>query len=77
MNEPLLLWAKMMLRLGLVLLGIGIVPLALIEYRPYRRQPADRHAAGFHRRRRSAVLATLVAIILFLAARLRRRRGSS
>ena len=32
MNEPLLIWAKMFLRLSLVLLALGILPLLAVSY---------------------------------------------
>jgi polyferredoxin len=76
MNEPLLLWAKMMLRLGLVLLAIGILPLLLVEYVLTDLNPLIALLLAFAVAP-LGVLATIVALILFLAALLRRRRGSS
>ena len=32
MDRPLIVWAKMLLRLGLVLLAIGTVPALLVHY---------------------------------------------
>ena len=73
MNEPLTLWAKLFLRLGLVLLAIGLLPLLAIgtlfpAISPVVPVMLSLSVAPL------GVLATIAAIILFLAARLRRRR---
>ena len=73
MNEPLTLWAKLFLRLGLVLLAIGLLPLLAIgtlftDVSPVIPVMLSLSVAPL------GVLATLVALILYLAALLRRRR---
>ena len=75
-NEPLLLWAKLMLRLALVLLAVGLVPLFAITllftgFSPIVPVLLSVFAAPI------GAFCLAVAIILFLAAWVRRRRESS
>ena len=73
MNEPLTLWAKLFLRLGLVLLAVGLLPLLAIStlftgVSPVIPVMLSLSVAPL------GVLAVIAAAILFLAALLRRRR---
>ena len=73
MNEPLTLWAKLFLRLGLVLLAVGLLPLLAIStlftgISPVIPVMLSLSVAPL------GVLAVIAAAILFLAALLRRRR---
>ena len=76
MNEPLWIWTKMFLRLALVLLAIGLVPLAATQFlftdvNPLIPVMLSLSVAPL------GVLCLLAAAILFLAALLRRRQGPS
>ena len=74
MDRPLTVWAKLLLRLGLVLLAIGVVPALLVQYVftgfdaliPFLLLLAVAPLGG---------LITAIAIILFLVALARRRPG--
>jgi polyferredoxin len=75
-NEPLWIWTKLFLRLALVLLAIGLVPLVAIQVlftgvSPLIPVLLSLTVAPL------GVLCLVVAAILFLAALLRRRRGPS
>ena len=75
-NEPLLLWAKLMLRLALVLLAVGLVPLFAITlvftgFSPIVPVLLSVFVAPI------GAFCLAVAIILFLAAWVPRRRESS
>ncbi len=75
MIDLLTLWSRMFLRLGLVLLGLGVVPLLLVQYvfpgfDPLIPVMLSLSVAPI------GVLVLLIALILFLAALLRRWRGS-
>lgn len=76
MNEPLWIWTKLFLRLGFVLLGVGLIPLLLTQT----------ILAGVDQLipvmlslsvAPLGLLCLLVALILFLAALLRRPPGPS
>jgi hypothetical protein len=76
MDEPLLVWSKLLLRLALLLLAIGLFPVLLVGtilsgFDPLVPVLLSLTVAPL------GALFLLAAVILFLAARLRRRRGSS
>ena len=76
MDEPLLIWAKLLLRLAIVLLLVGVVPLLAVStiftgFSPLIPVMLSLTVAPL------GALSLFVAIILFLAALLRRRPGSS
>lgn len=76
MNEPLQLWAKLFLRLALVLLAIGLLPLLAVatiftELSPLIPVMLSLLVGPL------GALCLLVSLTLFLAAALRRPRGSS
>lgn len=74
MERPLTLWAKALLRLGLVLLAIGVLPALLVQY----------VFSGFDALIPAMLLVSVapigglslaIAVILFLVALVRRRPG--
>ena len=74
MERPLTLWAKALLRLGLVLLAIGVLPALLVQY----------VFSGFDALIPAMLLVSVapigglslaIAVILFLVALARRRPG--
>ena len=76
MNEPLLFWAKLMLRLALLLLVIGLAPLLAVTlifttFSPIAPVLLSVFVAPL------GLFCLAVALILFLAAWVRRRTGSS
>ncbi len=76
MSEPLLIWAKVTLRLGLVLLAVGLIPLILQQFvltdiSPIVPVLLSVMVAPL------GVIITVLSLILFLVALVRRRRGSS
>jgi hypothetical protein len=76
MNEPLKVWAKLFLRLALVLLAVGLLPLLAVGtlftgVSPLVPVLLSVLVAPL------GVLCLVVSLILFLAAVLRRPRGSS
>ena len=76
MSDLLQLWSRMFLRLGLVLLGLGVIPLLLVQYvftglDPLIPVMLSLSVAPI------GVLVLIIALILFLAGLLRRRPGSS
>lgn len=76
MNERLWAWAKLFLRLAIVLLGVGVIPLLLTQFiftsvDPLVPVMLSLTVAPL------GLLSLLAALILFLAALLRRRPGSS
>ena len=76
MSDLLTLWSRMFLRLGLVLLGLGVIPLLLVQYvftdfNPLIPLLLSLSVAPI------GVLVLLIALILFLAGLLRRRPESS
>ena len=76
MNEPLWIWAKLFLRLALVLLGVGLVPVLLVQY---LFTSVDRLIPVMLSLTVTplGLLSLLASLILFLAAWLRRRPGPS
>ena len=76
MNEPLWIWAKLFLRLALVLLGVGLIPVLLVQYLFIS---VDRLIPVMLSLTVTplGLLSLLAALILFLAAWLRRRPGPS
>ncbi len=75
-SEPLIFWAKALLRLGVVLLAVGLIPLLATQYIFTQ---LDQLVPGLLAIMVAPLGAFVVvlAAILFLAALLRRRRGSS
>ena len=71
MDRPLTLWAKMLLRLGLVLAAIGIVPALLVKY--VFDFDALIPAMLLFTVAPLGVLTTIAALILFLVALARRK----
>jgi hypothetical protein len=76
MNEPLKIWAKLLLRLAIVLLGVGLIPVLaagtiFTGVSPLIPVLLSVLVAPL------GVLCLLASVILFLAAVLRRRPGSS
>ena len=76
MNEPLQLWAKLFLRLAIVLLAIGLLPVLAVGtiftgVSPLIPIMLSVFVAPL------GLFALVVSLILALAAALRRRRGSS
>lgn len=76
MNEPLALWARALLTLGALLLGIGLVPLLLVLFVFTGLDPLVPVVLSLSVAPLGAVV-LLAGLILFLAALLRRRRESS
>ncbi len=76
MNAPLLAWAKLFLRLGLVLLAVGILPLLVQQFVLPQISPIVPVLLSVMVAPLGAIV-TVVAVILFLVALVRRRRGSS
>lgn len=76
MSEPLTIWAKLFLRLAIVLLAVGLVPILAVAtifsgVSPLIPVMLSLLVAPL------GALCLLVSLILFLAAALRRPRGSS
>ena len=76
MNDAAKLWTKLFLRLGIVLLAVGLVPLALTSTILTTWDQLIPIMLSFMVAP-IGVLCILVALILFLVALLRRRPGSS
>lgn len=76
MNAPLQFWARMTLRLGLVLLAVGLVPLLVQQFVLRDIDPIIPILLSLMVAPLGAIC-LLVAIILFLVALARRRPGSS
>lgn len=74
MDRPLILWAKLTLRLGLVLLAIGAIPALLVQY-VFTTVDALIPGMLLILVAPLGAFITLVALILFLAAWLRRPPG--
>jgi hypothetical protein len=74
MERPLTLWARMLLRLGLVLLAIGVVPALLVQY-VFTGFDALIPAMLLVSVAPIGALSLAVALILFLVALVRRRPG--
>lgn len=71
MDRPLTVWAKLMLRLGIVLLAVGTIPALLVNYIFTGFDALIPALLLFSAAPLGAVI-TLVALILFLAAWVRR-----
>ena len=76
MNEPLRIWAKLFLRLAIVLLAVGLIPVLAVGTIFTDVSPLIPVMLSFLVAPLGA-LSLLVSLILFLAAALRRRPGSS
>ena len=76
MNEPLQIWAKLFLRLAIVLLAVGLIPVLAVGTIFTGVSPLIPVMLSFLVAPLGA-LSLLVSLILFLAAVLRRPRGSS
>ena len=74
MDGPLIVWAKVVLRLALVLLGVGILP-ALVARFVFAGFDALIPALLLFTVAPLGVVSLAVALILFLAALVRRRPG--
>ena len=76
MDRPLTVWSKLLLRLALLLLALGLLPVVLVgtvfpEVDPLVPVLLSLTVAPL------GALLLVAAVILFLAALLRQRRGSS
>ena len=76
MSEPLLVWARVTLRLGLVLLAVGLIPLILQQFLLTDISPIVPVLLSVMVAPLGVII-TVLSLILFLAALVRRRRGSS
>jgi len=76
MNAPLQFWARMMLRLGVVLLAVGLGPLLVLQFILPQMDPIVPVLLSVMVAPLGAIFLG-IAIILFLAALVQRRRGSS
>ena len=76
MDRPLTVWARMLLRLGLVLLAIGVLPALIVKY-VLVDIDALIPALLLFSVAPLGVLALAVAVILFLVAWVRRSSGPS
>ena len=74
MERPLTLWAKALLRLGLVLLAIGVLPALLVQY-VFTGFDALIPAMLLFSAAPLGALILAIALILFLVALVRRRPG--
>ena len=74
MDQPLTIWAKILLRLGLVLLAIGVVPALVMQFVLPGMDPLIAVMLLFSVAPLGAVI-LLVAITIFLAALVRRKPG--
>ena len=76
MNTPLQFWAKVMLRLGIVLLAVGLVPLLVLQFLLPQMDPIVPVLLSVMVAPLGAIFVA-IAVILFLVVLVRRRRGSS
>jgi hypothetical protein len=74
MDRPLTVWAKLLLRLGLVLLTVGVIPAGLVQY-VFTGFDALIPAMLLFSAAPLGGFITAIAIILFLVALVRRRPG--
>jgi hypothetical protein len=72
MDRPLTFWAKLLLRLGLVLTGIGVIPALLVQY-VFTAFDALIPAMLLFSVAPLGGLITVIALILFLVALARRK----
>ena len=75
MDRPLNVWAKLLLRLGLVLLAVGVLPALLVKY-VFTGFDALIPALLLFSAAPLGAITLVVAAILFLAALARRRPGA-
>jgi hypothetical protein len=75
MERPLTIWAKALLRLGLVLLAIGVLPALLVQY-VFTGFDALIPAMLLVSVAPIGGLSLVIAVILFLVALARRRPGA-
>lgn len=76
MDRPLTVWAKVLLRLGLILLAIGTVPALLVQY-VFTGFDALIPAMLLFSAAPLGAIILVIAVILFLVALARRSRGPS
>lgn len=76
MNTPIVLWAKLTLRLALVLLAVGLLPILAVAWLLPGTDPLIPTMLGVFVAPLGGVC-LLVSVILFLVALARRVRGSS
>ena len=74
MDQPLTIWAKLLLRLGLLLVAIGVIPALAIQYLFPQVDPLVAVLLLFSVAPLGAII-LLAAVTLFLAALVRRRPG--
>jgi polyferredoxin len=74
MDRPLTIWAKILLRLGLVLLAVGVVPALLVQFVFTGFDPLVAVLLLFSVAPLGAIV-LLIAVTLFLAALARRKPG--
>ena len=74
MDRPLTVWAKVLLRLGLVLVAVGVVPALLVQY-VFTGFDALIPAMLLFSAAPLGAIILVVALILFLAVLVRRRPG--
>ena len=72
MDRPLTLWAKLLFRLGLVLLAVGVIPALLVQY-VFTGFDALIPALLLFSAAPLGGLITAIALILFLVALVRRK----
>ena len=76
MDRPLTVWARMLLRLALVLLAVGLLPALAVQY-VFTDFDALIPALLLFSVAPLGAIVLVVAVILFLAAWVRRPRGPS
>ena len=74
MDQPLTIWAKVLLRLGLVLLALGVIPALVVQFVFTWMDPLIAVLLLFSVAPLGAVV-LLVAVTLFLVALVRRKPG--
>jgi hypothetical protein len=72
MDRPLTVWAKILLRLGLVLVAIGVIPALLVQY-VFTGFDALIPAMLLFSAAPLGAVVLIIALILFLAALVRRK----
>jgi hypothetical protein len=75
MDRPLTVWAKMLLRLGLVLIAVGAIPALLVQY-VFTGFDALIPAMLLFSAAPLGAIILVIALILFLAALVRRKPGA-
>ena len=74
MDRPLTVWAKVLLRLGLVLVAVGTIPALLVQY-VFTGIDALIPAMLLFSAAPLGAIVLVIALILFLAALVRRKPG--